>query len=119
MIKHEREAMADILMRADSMVRGLLAGRGPLKAFPEGIQEFLADLQRARGQCIPETLAHGAGAYARCSFCGRYTANPCALSSGSVQQRAACDCEKPGGWCGSFKPPGPDAKWSIGLEREP
>lgn len=78
--------------------------------------EELTDLQRTRGANIAATARHDAGAYARCSYCGRYTANPCALSG---SPRVACDCGKPGGWCGSFKPPGPCATWSIGLDREP
>jgi hypothetical protein len=56
---------------------------------------------------IPATWQHDAGAYARCSFCLRYTRNPKALSHSSF----LCDCGSAEGWSGSFKPPGPDARW--------
>jgi hypothetical protein len=56
---------------------------------------------------IPATWQHDAGAYAQCSFCLRYTRNPKALSHACL----LCDCGSAEGWSGSFKKPGPDARW--------
>jgi DNA-binding CsgD family transcriptional regulator len=56
---------------------------------------------------IPATWQHDAGAYARCSFCLRYTRNTKALSHRSF----LCDCGSAEGWSGSFEPPGPTARW--------
>jgi hypothetical protein len=61
-----------------------------------------------RGSQITATWSHDAGAYARCSYCGRYSDNPHSLTKDSFP----CDCGKLHGWSGSFKKPGPDAKWS-------
>lgn len=58
-------------------------------------------------EVIPATWQHDAGAYARCSFCLRYTRNPDALSQSSF----LCDCGSAEGWSGSFAKPGPDARW--------
>lgn len=57
---------------------------------------------------IPATWTHDEGAYAQCGECGRYTANPLALGARPWH----CECGSKDGWCGSFKRPGPDAKWS-------
>jgi hypothetical protein len=57
---------------------------------------------------IPATMHHDEGAYAQCGDCGRYTVDPFALSA----RPRPCDCGSTTGWSGSFKKPGPDAKWS-------
>ncbi|WP_227461627.1 hypothetical protein [Cupriavidus pauculus] len=61
-----------------------------------------------RGESIAATWSHDAGAYARCSYCGRYSDSPLSLSKDSFP----CDCGKLHGWSGSFKKPEADAKWS-------
>jgi hypothetical protein len=55
-----------------------------------------------------KTLRHDAGAYARCSYCRRYSLDPRTLSD----RQPVCECGERHGWSGSFKPPGPDARWS-------
>jgi len=70
-----------------------------------------------RPEKIPATHAHDRGAYARCSYCGRYTADPRALSS-AAPWRHRCDCGRDGGWSGSFVPPGPYAVWSSGGQED-
>ena len=60
------------------------------------------------GMTIPATLRHDAGAYARCSWCGRYSADRRALDLDAWP----CHCGRDHGWCGSFEPPGQDARWS-------
>lgn len=57
---------------------------------------------------LPATMFHDAGAIAQCFYCRRYTLDPKALSD----RQPTCECGKKEGWSGSFKPPGPDAKWS-------
>jgi hypothetical protein len=57
---------------------------------------------------IAATWQHDEGAYAQCGDCGRYTLNPRALRVSTH----ACECGSATGWSGSFKRPGPDAKWS-------
>lgn len=59
---------------------------------------------------IAATHRHDAGAYARCSYCGRYSLSPSALAEDRYQPM--CDCGKQHGWCGSFKRPDANAKWS-------
>jgi hypothetical protein len=58
---------------------------------------------------IPATMHHGEGAYAQCGDCGRYTLDPTALCD---RGRPTCACGSTHGWSGSFKRPGPAAKWS-------
>lgn len=89
-----------------------------------GIEVLREDFERidsAIGGTLSATSIHDAGAYARCSYCGRYSASPVATRGDKVAEAfAPCDCGKgASGWSGSFKPPGPDAKWSIGVNREP
>jgi hypothetical protein len=62
-----------------------------------------------RGQDIPATLEHDAGAIARCSYCGRYTDDKSVLRINWTQ----CSCGKTHGWCGSFRPPTEESKWSA------
>jgi hypothetical protein len=57
---------------------------------------------------IPATWQHDEGAFAQCGDCGRYTLNPEALTVATH----TCECGSRTGWCGSFKRPGPNAKWS-------
>lgn len=61
-----------------------------------------------RGAEILKTGYHDAGAYARCSYCNRYSDKPAAL----YKDNYPCDCEKLHGWSGSFKKPTADAIWS-------
>jgi len=61
-----------------------------------------------RGSHIKETWRHGAGAYARCSYCGRYSDDP-----RSLQHKLNCECGKgKKGWCGSCVTPDENSKWS-------
>jgi DNA polymerase III epsilon subunit-like protein len=57
---------------------------------------------------IPATMRHDEGAIAHCFYCGRYSLDPATLSD----RQPVCECGKQHGWSGSFKRPGPDAKWS-------
>ncbi|MBD8531515.1 MULTISPECIES: hypothetical protein [unclassified Massilia] len=57
---------------------------------------------------IPATMRHDEGAIACCAYCGRYSLDPATLSS----RQPLCECGKQHGWSGSFKKPGPDARWS-------
>lgn len=57
---------------------------------------------------IPATWSHDEGAYAQCGDCGRYSADPDSLRRHSF----GCECGSVTGWSGSFKKPGPNAKWS-------
>jgi hypothetical protein len=57
---------------------------------------------------IQATHRHDEGAIACCSYCGRYSLDPKTLSD----RQPVCDCGKQRGWSGSFRRPGPDAKWS-------
>jgi hypothetical protein len=61
-----------------------------------------------RGENILGTMHHDGGAYARCSYCGRYSDNLKSLSTNSHP----CDCGKLHGWSGSFKAPTAESKWS-------
>jgi hypothetical protein len=61
-----------------------------------------------RGAYIKATWTHGAGAYARCSYCRRYSDDPRSLS----QDRFPCDCGKLYGWSGSFVAPTAASTWS-------
>lgn len=58
---------------------------------------------------VPATLTHDEGAYAQCGDCGRYTLDPTALCARGMP---TCECGSTSGWSGSFKRPGPEAKWS-------
>lgn len=59
---------------------------------------------------IHATSRHDEGAIARCSPCGRYSLDPYTL--GDQHKQPVCDCGEKHGWCGSFKKPTADAKWS-------
>jgi hypothetical protein len=60
-----------------------------------------------RGEEIKATHFHDAGAFAKCSYCGRYSDKP-----ESLHGYIFCDCGKKGGWCGSFKKPTEISRWS-------
>ena len=61
-----------------------------------------------RGDNIHSTDFHDGGAIACCSFCGRYSDDSRSLSADTFP----CDCGRSGGWCGSFKTPTEESKWS-------
>lgn len=60
-----------------------------------------------RGDKIKASPAHDAGAFGRCSHCGRYSDNPEVMLG-----RVICECGKKSGWSGSFKPPTRESEWS-------
>jgi hypothetical protein len=60
-----------------------------------------------RGERIPATLSHDAGAYGQC-VCGMYSDNPAILS-----HNIECECVRKTGWSGSFKKPGINSEWSV------
>jgi hypothetical protein len=70
-----------------------------------------------RGSHIEATGHHDVGAYAKCSYCGRYSDNPRALQydprGPELETDVRCDCGKTRGWCGSFSPPTADSLWSA------
>jgi hypothetical protein len=73
----------------------------------------LADSQqeqadKLRGSHIKSNWFHDAGAYARCSYCGRYSDSPKSLDKGEH----LCECGKLHGWTGSFAAPNKDSQWS-------
>jgi hypothetical protein len=53
---------------------------------------------------------HGEGAIAQCGYCRRYSLDPKTL--GADRYQPVCECGEKHGWSGSFKRPGPDARWS-------
>lgn len=61
-----------------------------------------------RGADIKATATHDAGAYARCSYCKRYSDHPDSLN----RHFYPCDCGKISGWSGSFLPPDSTSTWS-------
>ena len=62
-----------------------------------------------RGENIKATLRHDAGAFAQCSYCGRYSDYYQLLIR---YKEYRCDCGKKEGWSGSFKPPTEQSRWS-------
>lgn len=62
-----------------------------------------------RGEHIKATAQHDAGAYARCSHCGRYTDDPRAL----LADPPPCQCGWQYGWSGSFQRPTEASEWST------
>lgn len=62
----------------------------------------------ARGSDIKATRTHDAGAYARCSYCGRYSDDYRALT----KDEWPCDCGNLHGWSGSFVKPTAASKWN-------
>jgi hypothetical protein len=58
---------------------------------------------------IRATHRHDEGAYARCSYCGRYSLDPATLGHHKVP---ACECGEAHGWSGSFRVPTESSRWS-------
>ena len=65
-------------------------------------------VEAVRGSNIKRNWFHDAGAYARCSYCGRYSDNPKSLE----KEEWPCECGKLHGWSGSFVPPTAESQWS-------
>jgi hypothetical protein len=66
-----------------------------------------------RGEHIESTLCHDAGAYAKCSFCKRYTDDRAVMMAMYQHTEAPlCECGRGTGWCGSFEKPTEDSQWS-------
>lgn len=107
----------DALHRLNGLLFGLAETKG--RAGIDVLRSDFERLARVIGMLLPATSLHDAGAYARCSYCGRYSASAFALRADEVSDHfAPCDCGNGSrGWCGSFVPPGPDAQWSIGVHR--
>jgi hypothetical protein len=106
----QRKRALDGLIEARGFIGAQLRGRGPL---PESLRDLVHNIDRGIGALLLRTAVHDAGAYAHCSYCGRYSASPKSLSHHLVE---TCDCGQAHGWSGAFHPPGPDAQWSLGLE---
>lgn len=68
-----------------------------------------------RGDHIKATLQHDAGAYARCSYCGRYSDDPRSLGD----RRFQCACGEFYGWSGSFVTPTAESAWSDQPDKGP
>jgi len=97
-------------------VRGFI-GRG-LASYPEisaGVLKTIGALDRLISRGLAANSLHDAGAYARCSGCGRYTIDPNSLTQEPAFPRCVCDCGRSDFWCGSFVAPGEDARFSFGL----
>lgn len=83
--------------------------------FLDGWSEFVAALTAAPQAAEPAnritaTEFHDGGAIAQCDNCRRYTLDKNALHHNDSKQ-PVCDCGMQHYWSGSFKPPGPGAKW--------
>jgi hypothetical protein len=63
---------------------------------------------------IKATMTHDEGAFARCSYCGRYSLDPATLSD----RQPVCDCGKQHGWSGSFVRPDAHSRWSGQVPEE-
>lgn len=113
-MKRKRRPAVDALLVAEGLINNMCRERGPV-AF-EIAGNVLTRLHRAIGSMIPGNALHDRGALARCSGCGRYTTCSLALSE-RAGLREPCDCGRRNYWSGSFKPPGPDARWSFGVHR--
>lgn len=75
----------------------------------DGVQRWAdTDELVVRGSNIKATWHHDAGAYARCSYCGRYSDNQKALT----KDEWPCACGKLHGWSGSFVQPTAASQWS-------
>jgi hypothetical protein len=82
---------------------------GMIDALPATTQPVQQDTKPLNG--IPATMFHDEGAIAQCNHCGRYSLDRKTLSERDSDQ-PVCECGKQHWWSGSFKKPGPDAKWS-------
>lgn len=110
MTSSDRESIRDALL----MVLGYI-GREFARFPTQDLRGMLERISAAIGKLTPATLVHDEGAYARCSVCGRFSAQPCVLST--IVEPPMCDCGAVGSWSNSFVRPGPTAQWSVGSER--
>ena len=83
-----------------------------IKAF---LSRIFSTQDAVRGAHIEASGIHDAGAYARCSYCGRYSDNVASLNKWTFL--LVCDCGRAHGWCGSFKKPNKYSEWSESTER--
>jgi len=91
------------------MMLSVLLAIAAVLALAVAVGHRLRRVSNTRGENIPATLEHDAGAIARCSYCGRYTDDRAVLRINWTQ----CSCGKTHGWCGSFKPPTEASEWSA------
>lgn len=111
-MERDNAFMLGVMVQARAyIVAGLRRRTDPA---PASALELVRDLDRAVSQVLPATLHHDAGAYAQCSYCKRYSAQPETLYD-QLNRVPFCDCGHRDGWSGSFKAPGPDAQWSLGI----
>lgn len=104
-----------VLLGVRSFLTGML--RRAEVVTPDAL-ETIGKLDRLISRGLTANSTHDAGAYARCSGCGRYTINPNSLGvpgrkTGHVP--CVCDCGRADHWCGSFVAPGEDARFAVGL----
>jgi hypothetical protein len=111
----KKPPLTEPLAKVAGFLRGFAIGARRRGVDYSYTRDAFVDLCAIAREIIPATARHDAGAYARCSFCGRYTIDMCALERKRVP---LCDCGKRGGWSGSFKKPGADAQWSFSLDDE-
>lgn len=115
MKRDEKKRVIDALLGVRGFMAGYLRGRGPL---PRQVTDIVLALDRATGLLLEGSTIHDPGAYARCSFCKRYTASACSLSHDKeiCARYATCACGRSDGWSGSFTPPDENSEWSLHLE---
>lgn len=99
------QAMYQIgVLRAPSeTVAAMKVSAGEAAPTPQNSQD-----NPVRGSHINGNWFHDAGAYARCSWCGRYSDKIEALN----KDEWPCECGKLHGWSGSFVAPTADSRWS-------
>ena len=95
---------------ARSLAVFVYAGVEDVAELNDGQLQILQDIERAYGALLQASTRHDAGAFARCSYCGRYSA----VARTLVRDTFPCDCGKDSGWSGSFESPSDDARWSVG-----
>lgn len=112
--------------RAQLARTGLLRARGFIVDVLERIEHppaelvgVLLEVDRGIGATLEKNAIHDSGAFAQCSHCHRYSADPASIVGGhsppAVTRTPRCDCGRDDGWTGHFLPPGPAARWSTGL----
>lgn len=102
-------AMDDAL-NAMILMRGFVVGMlGATEAAAP--RDLLHRFDAAMSRLITATGRRDEGAFARCSYCGRYSVDPEVLSG---RERVVCDCGEHSGWCGSFQRPGEGARFAFG-----
>ena len=107
MSKSSKPALS-ALVSVNGFLRGQFRNRPDI---PPEVVDLVVEVQRGIGSLLDRSPTHDAGAFARCSFCGRYTAEPAAR----LNPTTICDCGRGDGWSGSFECPGDTARWSTGL----